>query len=74
MALWSAGRETVSVVGVLELCLDRKPTQAGRNFVARFLLANGWRRYQQRMGPGGKMRQCRYHLVSLQVSPDEDEW
>lgn len=62
IAPWLEAREMISVREVLELCLQKTPeqcSQACRNYVARYLLANGWRRYQQRTGPGGMKREWR---------------
>ncbi len=53
IAAWLCGRETVSVSGVLEFCLEKKKDvwmQADQNRVARILRASGWERFRAREG------------------------
>jgi predicted P-loop ATPase len=51
IAGWIAGRESVSIAQVLELCIEKEKsqwTQADKNRVGRSLRAIGWRQYRER--------------------------
>jgi predicted P-loop ATPase len=60
---WAVDRESVSIVEVLTNCLEKKKdmwTQWDRNRVARCLRANGWKRFNARMG---EFREWRYRRL-----------
>jgi len=73
---WTANRETVSLAEVFASCMGENTarcTQAEKRRVARFLMANGWKRYQQRRG---RQREWRYRraVTSPQLTAPEEDW